>query len=30
MEERYRWSETMKDLPTLLFGQRGDASVRAA
>ncbi|MFC4593670.1 TIGR03087 family PEP-CTERM/XrtA system glycosyltransferase [Sphingobium tyrosinilyticum] len=30
MEERYRWSETLKDLPTMLFGQRGEASVRAA
>jgi polysaccharide biosynthesis protein PslH len=30
MEERYRWSETLKELPEMLFGQRDRTIVRAA
>ena len=30
MEERYRWSETLKDLPQMLFGRSSGSNARAA
>jgi polysaccharide biosynthesis protein PslH len=30
MEQRYRWSETLKDLPGMVFGQPSNEGIRAA